>query len=67
MIFHTYDPITRLYIETIDIDSQPENSVEGKLPELTEFYTVARIDDTWVSVLRPEFEIINNEIDNRKE
>ena len=57
MKFHKYDPETKVYIETVDADEQPENSVGGFLPEETKYYTLAYIEDTWVSVIRDEYEV----------
>lgn len=65
MLFHKYDSISKIYLETIDVEIEPENSVSGILPELTEYYTVAYIDGTWVSVLRPELDIIDSQIVNK--
>jgi hypothetical protein len=62
MKFHKYDPQTFLYVETVEAEQQPEHSVEGYLPGETEYYTIAFLDGVWVSVLRPEFEIIDNQI-----
>lgn len=62
MNYHKYDPVTGVYQETVDVDLQPENSVSGRLPDITEFYTVAFINDEWVSVLKPEYEIVDNVI-----
>lgn len=56
MIFHKYDPITKIYIESVESEIQPENSVDGALPETTEFYTIAYEDGCWFSLLRPEYE-----------
>lgn len=62
MLFHKFDPISKIHTESIESDSQPEHSTDKHLPEITEHYTVAFIDGEWVSVLKPELEIINNEI-----
>jgi hypothetical protein len=62
MKYHKYDPQTLLYVETIESEQQPENSISGELPEITEFYTVAFINDEWISVLKSEYEIIDNQI-----
>ena len=62
MQYHKYDAQTFLYVETVEAEQQPENSVGGVLPEETEYYTLAFIDGVWVSVLRPELEIIDNQI-----
>lgn len=64
MLFHKFDPISKIHTESIESDSQPENSTDKHLPEITEHYTVAFIDDEWVSVLKPELQIIDNEIKN---
>jgi hypothetical protein len=52
MTFHKYDPDTRLYIESVEAEEQPSNSVEGYLPEMTDLYTLAFIENEWVSVLK---------------
>lgn len=62
MLFHKFDPITNIYIESIEVDIQPENSTEKALPEITEHYTVALIGGEFVSVLKPELQIIDNKI-----
>lgn len=62
MKYHKYNPQTFLYETTIEADSPPANSTTGNLPEETEFYTIAFIDKQWVSVLRPTFKIVDNEI-----
>lgn len=62
MQYHKYDPVTRLYLESVEADEAPENSVPGPLPEQTTHYTLAYKGEAWVSVLRPEFEIVNNEV-----
>lgn len=56
MKYHIYDPVTFIYVETVEADNPPSNSVGGDLPDLTEFYTVAYIDNTWVSTIRPQYE-----------
>jgi hypothetical protein len=61
MKYHKYDPQTFLYVETVESDVQPENSVSGDLPEMTQFYTLAYIENEWLSVVRPEYEIVDNE------
>lgn len=61
MKYHIYDSKTGIYIETVEQDNQSQNSVEGYLPEQTEFYTVAYIDGEWFSVIRPEYEIIDDQ------
>jgi hypothetical protein len=67
MLFHKFDAETKIYIESIEADEQPENSVAGLLPDITEHYTVAFIDDQWVSVLKPELEIVDNKIELKKQ
>jgi len=62
MKFHKYDPNTFLFIETVESEEQPQNAVQGELPDQTEHYTLAHIDGEWVSVLRPEFEVVGNDI-----
>lgn len=62
MMYHKFDPETKIYTESVESDSQPEHSTIKVLPEITEYYTVAFIENKWVSVLKPEFEIIANEI-----
>jgi hypothetical protein len=65
MLYHKYDPETLLYVESIEADEQPEHSVAGFLPDQTDHYTVAFVDDQWVSVLRPELEIVDNKIQSK--
>jgi hypothetical protein len=62
MQYHKYDAQTFLYVETVEAEEQPENSVSGVLPDQTEYYTLAFIDGVWVSVLRPNFQIIDSQI-----
>lgn len=62
MLYHKYDPQTLLYVESIEAEEQPEHSVDGALPDQTEHYTLAFADGQWVSVLRPEFEIVDSQI-----
>lgn len=62
MLFHKFDLETNLYVESVELESQPENSTDTPLPEMTEHYTIALIEGSMVSVLKPEFEVINNEI-----
>lgn len=62
MLFHKFDPTTKIYTESVETDAQPEHSTNKALPEITEHYTVAFIDGEFVSVLKPELEIIDNEI-----
>jgi hypothetical protein len=66
MKYHVYDPNTLLYIESIETEEQPENSVAGDLPDETEHYTLARVGEAWVSVLRPEYEIVDNKIQKKE-
>ena len=65
MLYHKYDPDNLLYVESIEADEQPEYSVAGSLPDQTDHYTVAFVDDQWVSVLRPELEIVDNKIQSK--
>lgn len=62
MLFHKFDPITKIYTESVEAELQPEHSTDKALPEITEHYTVAFIDGEFVSVLKPELQIIDNEI-----
>lgn len=62
MLFHVFDAESKIFIESVEAESQPENSTDMMLPDITEHYTVAFIDGQWVSVIKPEFEIIDNEI-----
>lgn len=62
MLYHIFDADTKIYIESVEAESQPENSTDMILPDITDHYTVAFIDGQWISVLKPEFEIIDNEI-----
>jgi len=61
MKYHKFDPQTFMYIETVESDIQPEFSVGGEIPEITEYYTIAFVNNVWVSVVSPNYEIINNE------
>lgn len=61
MTYYKYDPQTFIYTETVDADSKPENSTDKKVPEITDFYTAAFIDNEWVCVVSPDYEIIDNE------
>ena len=61
MKFHKYDSVNFLYIETLESEYQPENSVTGYLPEITEYYSIAYMDGEWVSVVNPKYEIINDQ------
>lgn len=63
MTYHKYDPQTKIYIESVEADAEPSNSVSGKLPDLTTYYTVAYINNEWVSVLRPECQVVDNKIE----
>lgn len=54
MVFHKFDPLTKLFIESIEAATQPENAIAGRLPEMTTEYTCALIDGEIVSVLRPK-------------
>ncbi len=67
MLWHKYDPATKIYIDSVESSEQPENSVGGNLPEVTQHYTVAYIDDEWVSVIRPEYEVIDNKLSLKQE
>ena len=62
MLFHKFDPISKIHTESVESDLQPEHSTDKHLPEITEQYTVAFIDDEWVSVLKPSLVIIDNQI-----
>jgi hypothetical protein len=61
MKYHKYDSQTFLYIETVESDVQPEFSVNGEIPEITEYYYIAFINNEWVSVVSPNYEIIDNQ------
>ncbi len=67
MLYHKYDPASKIYTESVEAEEQPENSVSGNLPEITEQYTVALIDNEWVSVLKPELEIVDNKIQKKQQ
>lgn len=67
MKFHKFDAETKIYIDTIEAEEQPENSVPGDLPDITEHYTVAFLDGQWVSVLKPEYEILDNKIELKQQ
>jgi hypothetical protein len=67
MLYHKIDPETKIYIESVEADEQPENSVGGNLPDITEHYTVAFIDNQWASVLKKEFEVVDNMIQLKEE
>lgn len=62
MLFHKFDPVTKIYIESVEAEAQPEHSTDKALPEITDHYTVAFINGEFVSVLKPDLEIIGNEI-----
>lgn len=59
MLFHKFDPETKLYTKSVEAEEQPENSVGGMLPDETEFYTLAIEGDKWISVVRPGYEIVD--------
>lgn len=67
MLFHKFDSETKIYIESVEAEERPESSTDKKLPEITEQYTVAFIDEEWISVLKPELEIIDNKIQSKQE
>lgn len=67
MLYHKFDADTKIYLETVEADEQPENSVAGELPDITEHYTVAFMDDQWFSVLKPELEIVENKIQRKQQ
>ena len=67
MLYHRFDAETKIYLDTIEAEEQPENSVSGVLPDITEHYTVAFIGDEWVSVLKPEYEILDNKIELKQQ
>jgi hypothetical protein len=67
MLYHRFDAETKIYLDTIEAEEQPENSVSGALPDITEHYTVAFIDNQWMSVLKPDFEIIDNKIELKQQ
>ena len=62
MLYHKFDSETKIYIESVETEEQPESSTDKKLPEITEQYTVAFIEEEWISVLKPELEIVDNKI-----
>lgn len=62
MIYHKFDADSKIYIESVESEEQPENSVSGDLPDITEHYTIAFINNEWFSVLRPELQIIDGKI-----
>ena len=57
MKYHKYDSKTGMYLETVEAEKQPKNSVGGDLPDQTEYYTIAYLNGEWVSVVRPKYEI----------
>lgn len=67
MLYHKFDADTKIYTDSIEADEQPENSVSGVLPDITEHYTVACIDEQWISVLKPELEVIDNKIQPKQQ
>ena len=67
MLFHKFDSETKIYIESVEAEERPESSTDKKLPEITEQYTVAFIDEEWISVLKPELEIVDNKIQSKQE
>jgi hypothetical protein len=67
MLYHKYDPNSKIYTESVELEQQPEDSVLGNLPEITEQYTVAFLNGEWVSVLKPELEIVDNKIQKKQE
>ena len=62
MLIHNYDPITKLYLSSQELETLPESATAQPLPEMTEDYTLAFIDGVWVTVLRPNRQIVNNQI-----
>jgi hypothetical protein len=62
MLIHHVDPITKIYTHSEELEAEVENSTSLQLPEITEHYTVALIDGEFVSVLKPDRQVINNEI-----
>lgn len=66
MLYHKFDAETKVYTESVEAEGQPESSTDKKLPEITEQYTVAFINDEWISVLKPELEIVNNKITSKE-
>lgn len=63
MLFHKFDAETKIFTESVELEEQPEHSTNKSLPDITTHYTVAFIDNEWVSVLKPEFEIVDNKIE----
>lgn len=62
MLIHHIDPITKIYTHSEELEVEVENSTSLELPKITEHYTVALIDGEWVSVLKPDRQVIDNEI-----
>ena len=62
MLIHHFDSDTKVYVSSEELEAEVENSTSLPLPETTENYTVAFIDNTWVSVLRSDRQIIDNTI-----
>ena len=67
MLYHKFDSETKIYIESVEMEDQPESSTDKKLPEITEQYTVAFVNEEWISVLKPELEIVDNKIQSKQE
>lgn len=61
MIYYKYDSQTLIYTETVETNLKPENSTDKKIPEITEYYTPAFINNEWICVVNPKYEIVNNE------
>jgi hypothetical protein len=62
MLIHHFDPDTKVYVSSEELESEVEFSTSQTLPEITENYTVAFIDGAWVSVLKSDRQIIDNAI-----
>ena len=62
MLIHHFDPDTKVYVSSEELEAEVENSTSQTLPEITENYTVAFIDSAWVSVLKSDRQIIDNTI-----
>lgn len=67
MLYHKFDAETKVYIESVEAEGQPESSTDKKLPEITEQYTVAFVNEEWISVLKPGLEIVDNKIQSKQE
>ncbi len=67
MLYHKYDSSSKIYIESVEVEEQPEHSISGNLPEITEHYTVAFINNEWISVLKTDLEIVDNKIQKKQE